>query len=120
MELTGQGSSANRPRASSAQISENGAPLGEHDETSSGISKQKLEVEANCSHGGPPAILGLLDRNTGKEERSVLPIPHLSDSICILNRQVLRADWKWSFQPSRFRAKSERINLEPKDNIQHS
>lgn len=75
MELTGHGSSADRPRGISAQISENGAPLGEHDETSSGISKQKLGVEANCSRGGPPAILGLLDRNTGKEEKHSSHIP---------------------------------------------
>jgi len=89
VKVTGHSSSEDRPHGVSAQISENGAPLGEHDETSSGISKQKLEVEANCSHWGPPATLGPLDRNTGKEERSILPIPHLSDSICILNWQVL-------------------------------
>lgn len=75
MELTGHSSSEDSSHGVSAQISENGAPLGEHDETSSGISKQKLDVEANCSPQGSSVTLGPLHRNTGKEDRSILLYP---------------------------------------------
>lgn len=55
-----------RPCGISAQISENGARQGEHDEISSGISKLKLEVEANFSHWRPSATSGSPQQEHGK------------------------------------------------------
>lgn len=63
---SGHSSSEDRPFGISAQISENGAPVGEHDEISSGISKQKLEVEANCSHWRSSANSGYPRQKHGK------------------------------------------------------
>lgn len=73
MEFLGHRSPEDRPHGISAQISENKAPLREHDETSSGISRKKLDVGTSCSYWGLLPPLGLPRQDQEKEAGSILP-----------------------------------------------